>query len=790
VDEKHEPAALQSLFSFALKPLLKQFPDSVEKIREMCVELVTDLMNAVPSPEAALPYLMPVIVMRLGQKEIEEESEEVRLLMVNLLNAVVARCPKASLPLYLDDYVTVLTRTIVDPYADVKKQSCACLCGISAACPEQFLTGSKPLHKPLIATIGHQHSRVRVAAIQAIESLCLYGAVDAINDFMLCLAQKSMDQAPTVRRALYKAVGHWLVDLKDRYSFWYKLLTLMLNGINDEVEEIQKLCTDLWHAAGRQWEQENEDDIKDMLDFGKSATDPTALPLGCRILVERELCKILPGLLKDMCDWTTQIRMQSAKLLLSLLEYAESKSTIHIEKLLGGYYTSVRDEEPEIAEVVVKCAEMTGKYTAAATWITHTVPRLGAKQISSSEQVAQLIVLGSLIRGAGKGPQVAEVLPDIAEALASEDVCGVPNPELLDELIVLVGDMLDACAEVTPELSRPLFDAMVNARAVSGHMDREFTATMTRLAEMQGLDLQGLYSAHTPALLQVLKGTHRDWNKHSHHRAVFDALLLRAGTVLGDEVETVMEIFHCNFHVDKDPELRLSFFALLGKLFTTASGTLNATGKFDFSERVMSEIVVPNCIWVNGRVPAAIRTAAAACFWALLRSGLVKQEHYAKTIALLLPQVQSCVDDEYPETRMTFCKILEMLLLAYPEGFNGGYESYDRLHILYPDLLKRLDDNDDVIRLVVLRTWLAYAKCISTKKYDTQLYKVHLDAICKGILIHLDDPDKAIQDAVMAVLKELAPVNPSMVASLAAAAKSKHRHPQLCEELEKFAKAS
>ena len=29
VDEKHEPAALQSLFSFALKPLLKQFPDSV-----------------------------------------------------------------------------------------------------------------------------------------------------------------------------------------------------------------------------------------------------------------------------------------------------------------------------------------------------------------------------------------------------------------------------------------------------------------------------------------------------------------------------------------------------------------------------------------------------------------------------------------------------------------------------------------------------------------------------------------------------------------------------------------
>lgn len=46
----------------------------------------------------------------------------------------------------------------------------------------------------------------------------------------LLQAQKSMDHSPTVRRALYTAVGAWLVELKDRYSFWHKLLTLMLNG--------------------------------------------------------------------------------------------------------------------------------------------------------------------------------------------------------------------------------------------------------------------------------------------------------------------------------------------------------------------------------------------------------------------------------------------------------------------------------------------------------------------------------------------------------------------------------
>ena len=32
-------------------------------------------------------------------------------------------------------------------------------------------------------------------------------------------------------------------ELKDRYSFWHKLLTLMLNGVNDEIPEICQMCT-------------------------------------------------------------------------------------------------------------------------------------------------------------------------------------------------------------------------------------------------------------------------------------------------------------------------------------------------------------------------------------------------------------------------------------------------------------------------------------------------------------------------------------------------------------------
>ena len=68
----------------------------------------------------ALTYVMPVLVVRLGQQDITEPSEELRLLMVVMMTSFTVLCgPKVS-P-YLNDTVTILQRTMVDPYHEVKK---------------------------------------------------------------------------------------------------------------------------------------------------------------------------------------------------------------------------------------------------------------------------------------------------------------------------------------------------------------------------------------------------------------------------------------------------------------------------------------------------------------------------------------------------------------------------------------------------------------------------------------------------------------------------------------------
>ena len=38
---------------------------------------------------------------------------------------------------------------------------------------------------------------------------------------------------------------------------------------------------------------------------------------------------------------------------------------------------------------------------------------------------------------------------------------------------------------------------------------------------------------------------------------------------------------------------------------------------------IIRDMIVPNCVWVAGRTAAAVRKAAVACLWAIVRSPLL-----------------------------------------------------------------------------------------------------------------------------------------------------------------------
>lgn len=162
-----DPSDLKSLFSDLLKPLLKEFSDPMEKCREISVDTVKKFLGTVPSPEDSLPYIIPVIVQRLGQPEIVEPSEELRLEIVDLLKQIIESSGK-KISVYLDDVIKILQRTLIDPYPEVKKLSCYCASRIAKAIPEYFHSQSESLIKPLLLSISHQHAKVRAIVIQTI----------------------------------------------------------------------------------------------------------------------------------------------------------------------------------------------------------------------------------------------------------------------------------------------------------------------------------------------------------------------------------------------------------------------------------------------------------------------------------------------------------------------------------------------------------------------------------------------------------------------------------------------
>jgi dynein assembly factor 5, axonemal len=108
----------------------------------------------------------------------------------------------------------------------------------------------------------------------------------------------------------------------------------------------------------------------------------------------------------------------------------------------------------------------------------------------------------------------------------------------------------------------------------------------------------------------------------------------------------------------------------------------------------------------------------------------------------LLTQLRSTLEDDSKDTRLIACRIMLHLFTTV-----GRDLDQDRLHNIYPDLLKRLDDSSDDIRIAAARAFSAYMDCFRDN-YDVILYRAHIEAIYSGLLVHLDDPDGSIQQAI------------------------------------------
>ncbi|KAH8858029.1 Dynein assembly factor 5, axonemal [Schistosoma japonicum] len=335
-----------SIYGTLAENLANALNDPVEVNRELAIKVLMLTINVTKDIRPLLPIIVPVIVMRLGQKEIIEQSEEIRYSTLNFIYILVTRTDETS-P-FLDDYISIIQKTLVDPYHEVKKLSCRIAIALSEKKCHRFYQVSESILMPMLSNLTHQHSKVRLETVVALEKVLMHSQGKLVDSVIPPLTQRLFDSSSAVRRAVIELVGSWLLDLPDRYSYQTRLLPLLLSGFIDESDEIHVITMNLWHHIGLKFEKENEENLKDKLDFDHNL--PSYYPygckrpiLGCRELVYRSASKLFPGLCKDLSDWQEATRLKSASLLPILILHLEESATQHTQHLLTGIANGLTD---------------------------------------------------------------------------------------------------------------------------------------------------------------------------------------------------------------------------------------------------------------------------------------------------------------------------------------------------------------------------------------------------------------------------------------------------------------
>ncbi|XP_022193296.2 dynein assembly factor 5, axonemal isoform X2 [Nilaparvata lugens] len=734
------------------KHLLRSLHDESEAVRECVVLLLTDILQKMKCVESVLGNLFPELRVRLGGSEIKEQSEEVRLLMVTLLRVVIAKYDKDVAP-YLNDYVDILKKTIIDPYPDVKKASCECAAELGKAIPMEFHYQSESLIKPMLQALGHQHSRIRVAVIKSLGEVILYGNNCSINDVAQPLAERSFDQNATVRLTIARIVGMWLSKLRDRYSYFHKLIPLMLTSLLDEIKEQAEEVWRLWEAAGEQWVQENETDLKNKLDFlpGEISWYPNGVRrpnLGCRELVQREMTKFIPGIINELTDWKVDVRVKSAQLLCTTIQHAEQRITQSLAKLFPPMYKAFCDEDNRVYENVKRSAELIGYFVPVDVYCSQILPSL-----EETTSTGNLGILASAVQYSPAGSIETE-LANITKILNSDDCCFTVRASEHHQILYLVGALLKNCAETCYKdeaVRQNLFNVLVSVQALSKSKttDEIVKDLFTKLNQCgENKDENPVVKCCTSKLLQRLQVTMDNWTAHSPQLSVFELLFADYVDGISEEPTLVLSMLSQGVGENMDPEVVLRVLWTILKCLQTETFISNFKENDLFFREIMTDILVKRLVWKAGRSAEALRIAAAACFDQGLKSMLANTSIKIDRdlLDLFLPHILSLIEDQAEKTRIFTCDALTTLLMGAKSQQTLTTEDVNKLITV---VMKRLDDVSNQVRT---RT-LSVINMIHTPPNAVPCSENVNSLLYSTLLVHLDDPDEKFRLLVLDTLK-------------------------------------
>jgi|TARA_B110000285_G_C14957246_1_gene529828 hypothetical protein len=141
-------------------------------------------------------------------------------------------------------------------------------------------------------------------------------------------------------------------------------------------------------------------------------------------------------------------------------------------------------------------------------------------------------------------------------------------------------------------------------------------------------------------------------------------------------------------------------------------------------------ILIPACVWRTGKPNVSVRKASVICIIKLLENNLIDPKKFHTSFRTLFDALKNCLDDDWVNDIRYASLILVKTMLTH----SGKEFEHDDFVLIYPELLKRLDDAQDQIRIETCGVLELFFNCIPDP-WSGSLYEYTV----KTIFIHLDD---------------------------------------------------
>jgi len=518
---------MQKIFPELQKPLLKRLSDPSERCRELSISILIEFFLILDDFGPTLPYLFPAVIERCSDdftidfeegivvRDIEEHeakrrgraislpdggtiykhcvyesSEEIRLLLCQLMSTVTRSLTKMNLHSILGPYfhelVMFFHACAVDPCPELKIKGFEELklmseCKPFEATMHHYCTA---LVRSIMPALRHRQSRVRIRCMSAIKSLvaCPFrdkqkgGGTDAIADLMgfrednvipICAFYQGetrlnylgfliTDENAGVRYACYECLAFWLTSLLDRWDHPPRLLPFFMAALSDENERAQFLALETLEELGKEYESENPDEVIERRQYGVDGADahmylskPLPSPwtqgrprLGTRLYVRKHCKRFLGTVLRELNDWRSTTKAHASGLLKTMLIYLEEHVTMELHELIDALVRYVLDET--IGGRICEIAELVGRYVPPRAYLELVLPHIeggdGSMTLTSGDKwnstIPFLLVLSSMLDGT-KPSETVKYMTRIQAALMHSTLlrAGQERPQMREALL-------------------------------------------------------------------------------------------------------------------------------------------------------------------------------------------------------------------------------------------------------------------------------------------------------------------------------------------------------------------